>query len=44
MANLGVPGKPLATKDPISTDILPVDDAAWDDGVSIWKISNWNDN
>ena len=32
--NVGCPGRPFATEDPKSEDLLPADDAAWDDGVS----------
>lgn len=30
--NLGAPGRPLATDDPMRTDVLPVDDTMWDQG------------
>jgi len=30
--NLGTSGHPLATDDPVRTDVLPADDALWDEG------------
>ena len=32
--SIGCPGRPFATADPRSDDILPADDTAWDQGVS----------
>nr|POE51647.1 hypothetical protein CFP56_25854 [Quercus suber] len=32
--NIGCPGRPFATADPKLSDILPVNDEAWDEGVS----------
>lgn len=34
VVNLGFPSRALATRDPTSQDLLPVDDLAWDEGVS----------
>lgn len=31
--SIGCPGRPLATDDPSLDDLLPKDDAAWDQGV-----------
>ena len=31
--SIGCPGRPFATADPKSDDLLPADDTAWDQGV-----------
>ncbi|KAF2441019.1 hypothetical protein P171DRAFT_393830 [Karstenula rhodostoma CBS 690.94] len=31
--NIGCPGRPFATPEPALDDLLPADDAAWDDGI-----------
>ena len=37
--SIGCPGRPFATADPKLDDLLPADDATWDQGVSYDDLS-----